>query len=83
MMDKDHNMLRDRHGKELEAIVSHARTQVNGRVILFEIVVAHRCVLVTRDSIGQYSHALTTDFDRCGGRTRSLLHGTKRAFRGA
>jgi hypothetical protein len=65
-------MPRDRHGKELKANVHHAFTIRGGRVIKFEIVVAHRLVIVLRDVEGNYRAVLTTDFDRCGGRTREL-----------
>lgn len=69
-MSKEQTTPRDRRGKELVAIVRQARATAGGRVITFEMVVAHRCLIVVRAADGQYRHTLTTDFDRCGERTR-------------
>lgn len=70
--DKKNTTPRDRRGQELKAIVRFVEAQASGRVIVFEVIVAHRCVIVTRGADGQYRYALTTDFDRCGERTRTL-----------
>lgn len=71
-MSEKEKTQRDRRGQELKAIVRHAAKLGQTQIIEFDVVVAHRTLLVLRDREGNYRPALTTDYDRCGERTREL-----------
>lgn len=72
MANKEGTAKRGRRGEELKAYVTSAHSMLQSRVIQFDVEVAGRSLLVVRDAEGNYRHALTTEFNRCGDRTRRL-----------